>query len=53
MNQIKYFYLKDIGSSEDTHWRDQPHSPREKCELGEPKIKENVLMLTLTVKNEI
>ena len=51
MNQI--FYLKDIERSEDTLWKDQPHSPREKCELRGPKIKENILVLMPTVKNLI
>ena len=53
MNQINYFYLKDIGRSEDKLWKDQPHSPREKCELRGPKIKENILVLIPTVKNLI
>ena len=51
MNQI--FYLKDIERSEDTHWRDEPHSRREKYELRGPKIKENILVLIPTVKNLI
>ena len=41
--QIAYIYsldgadkiicLKDMARTEDTHWRDQPHTHGEKCEL--------------------
>ena len=33
MKQKEYCYLKGTAISEDTHRRDQPQSPRDKCEL--------------------
>ena len=33
MKQKEYCYLKGIAISEDTHWKDQPQSPGDKCEL--------------------
>lgn len=51
--QITYCYLKDIASSEDTHWRDQPYLLERNLSFGYPKIKANILLLLPTVTSQI
>ena len=53
MKQITYCYLKDIASSEDTHWRDQPPLLERNVSFGDPKIKENILPLLPAVTSQI
>ena len=50
MKKIIYCYLKDIESSEDTHWRDQPHLLERNVNLEDPKTKDNILPLLPTVQ---
>ena len=61
--QIAYIYsldgadkiicLKDMARTEDTHWRDQPHTHGEKCELQDPKLRKQFSVITSSEESDL